>query len=229
MKSIIQSLSVHLCRWSAFALVFSALFAKGTVVSPRIPQTYSTVKPVQHVIISDEQVFPSLEWFENSLNASGSFANVSADQVIGVYVPYVLALPVVQQPQDQPYFVSTDPGVVTQFRMALQSGTVGLLAHNTLAGSQFSGLALQQQVSVIYGDGSVKLAQINTIKRYQALQPENPYSLFVDLDSPGKTISSSDVFQQVFAQGNQVVFQTCIDRDGNPSWGRLFVIATLAQ
>jgi hypothetical protein len=44
-----------------------------------------------------------------------------------------------------------------------------------------------------------------------------------------KTLSSEDVFKQVYAKGNQLVFQTCIQRGNEDSWGRLFIIADEAS
>src|SRR5574338_1126016 len=44
----------------------------------------------------------------------------------GVYIPGVLALPVVQQPAGNAGYVSGNNGEVTQFGMAAQFGNVGL-------------------------------------------------------------------------------------------------------
>src|SRR5512141_3349590 len=58
---------------------------------------------------------------------SATVENGEADLVRGVYVSNVLALPVVQQPTDKPYYVSSRDGEVTQFSIASQHGNIGLL------------------------------------------------------------------------------------------------------
>src|SRR5690242_14771321 len=58
----------------------------------------------------------------------------------GVYVPNVLALPIVQQPANEPYYVSSQDGEVTQFSAVSRYGNIGLLAHNNLSGKSFSKL-----------------------------------------------------------------------------------------
>src|SRR5512133_2745524 len=112
------------------------------------------------------------------VNFVQSVQNGQANQLAGVYVENSFALPVVQQPADQPVYVSDKPGVVTQFGMAAQYGSTGLLAHNTLAGSVFSSLEVGQQIALVYGAGGVRFYTVKEIRRYRALQPESPYSFF---------------------------------------------------
>ncbi len=153
--------------------------------------------------------------------------NGQASQVVGVYVPEVLALKVAQQPANNLAYVNESLGYATQFGLAAQYGTIGLLAHNYLSGALFFNLSAGQEVDVIYGDGSMRSYTILILRRFQALSPRDPASNFVDLDdNSGAQISNADVFQQIYAEGDRVVFQTCINANGNPSWGRLFVIAT---
>jgi hypothetical protein len=154
-----------------------------------------------------------------------SVTDGEAGVVRGVYAPGLLALPVRQQPADDPNYVSPEVGVATQFAPAAALGVTGLLAHNYLAGADFFKLAEAQDVQIVYGDGTVKLYRVTAIYRFQALDPYSPYSNFVDL-STGATESASEVFNLVYAGGEHVTFQTCIANYGNPSWGRLFVIAT---
>ena len=146
----------------------------------------------------------------------------------GVYVPGVLALKIVQQPKDNPAFVSTVPATLTQFAMASSYLTVGLLAHNFLAGAQFADMQVNQDIILVYGDGSLKNFKVSEIRSYQALSPNNPYSNFISTDS-NNTLTSEDVFKQVYAKGNQLVFQTCIQKGNEDSWGRLFIIADEAE
>ena len=153
--------------------------------------------------------------------------NGQPQQIVGVYVANLLALRVVQQPQNDPTFVSSTPGAATQFGMAAQYGTVGLLAHNYLSGEVFFSLGLGQEVDVIYGDGSLARYSVLALRHFQALKPLDPASDFIDLDDQaGTRVSNDSLFQDIYAAGSRVVFQTCILANGNPSWGRLFVIAT---
>ena len=160
----------------------------------------------------------SLESFTATLKKSDS------SQLVGVFVKDVLAVTVVQQ--SSATYVSTKSGTVTQFGMASSYGAIGLLAHNNLAGSKFSKLGSGTEIYLVYGDGSTKKYQVNSVKRYQALSPNDPYSNFVNLDS-GSTLSSTDVFNETYGSGG-LVLQTCISKDGQASWGRLFVMASSA-
>ena len=145
--------------------------------------------------------------------------------ITGVFVCDVLALQVAQQPLDSLVFVSEEFDTATQSRLAANYGTIGLLAHNHLSGSKFFDLAGGQEVDIVYGDGAVRRFMISEIRHFQALEPDSPYSDFGDLDNGEVLLSSTQVFNQFFASGNQVVFQTCITANGNRSWGRLFVTA----
>ncbi len=152
-----------------------------------------------------------------------------ANQVTGVYASGLFALPVVQQPAGNAGFVSSQPEVLTQFGLASDYGTTGLLAHNTLAGAHFSDLQAGQFLTVMYGDGRAAYFQITAVERYQALQPTSPYSDFVNTADQSKTLSATDLFNHVYNGNGQLVLQTCIEANGNPSWGRLFIIAEPAN
>jgi hypothetical protein len=115
-------------------------------------------------------------------------------------------------------------GEATQFRMAAQYGTVGLLAHNHLSGRHFSQLQTGQEVRLVYGDGRIETFVVTEVLRYQALQPTSPYSSFRNLDKE-ETLSAEGMFKRVYFGDGQVTFQTCIEFGGDLSWGRLFVIA----
>lgn len=150
--------------------------------------------------------------------------NGEAETLRGVYVANVLALPVVQQPLDRPYYVSGHDGEVTQFSVASQYGNTGLLAHNNLSGKFFSQLSMGHQVRLIYGDGRVENFVVTNILRFQATEPESISSSFRNLDR-NETLSASEMFNRAYGGARRLVFQTCIEAEGNPSWGRLFVIA----
>jgi hypothetical protein len=155
-----------------------------------------------------------------------SVMNGKAGQVVGVFDPQTFAFPVLQQPDGYPTFVSAKPGVVTQFGSPSGYGTVGLLAHNNLAGADFYKLQPGETIFLVYGDGAAAPYMVDKIHEFQALSPESPFSNFLDLDNPGPQLTSSQVFTQIYTQSNQVVFQTCLARNGDPSWGRTFITAS---
>ena len=160
----------------------------------------------------------------NFTEFSQSVQNGQKDILTGVFVSNVMALPVVQQPYGNAGYVSNNDGEATQFRMASQFGNVGLLAHNHLSGEDFSQLAVGQEVRLVYGDGQVEYFVIAEVLRYQALQPNSPYSSFRNLNKD-ETLSAEEMFKRVYFGDRHVTFQTCIEAEGNLSWGRLFVIA----
>ncbi len=182
------------------------------IIATFIPQ------PAGASALKNSQTLPILDTFIQSVK------NGDADTLRGVYASGLFAFPVVQQPSQNSSFVSTLPNTVTQFDMALAYGNIGLLAHDFLAGQYFSQLSTGEAVQIIYGDGRIENFTVTAIDRYQALDPKSPYSKFIDLDS-GQELSSTDLFRKVYMGSTHVTFQTCIEANGDPSWGRLFVIA----
>lgn len=173
---------------------------------------------------------PVISGYPGLTNFAASLINGQANQVVGVYVPGEFALPVRQQPSGQPDYVAPEQNVITQFGLPTKYGSVGLLAHNYLSGGQFFQLHANQNVVLIYGDGRLEHYTIAMIEAYQALKPTSPFSEFVNLNDPNHTLlSSADLFNEVYTTNHQVVFQTCIEADGEPSWGRMFIIARLAE
>ena len=158
------------------------------------------------------------------LDFSKSVQNGDMNILRGVYVSNVIALPIVQQPYGNAGYVSNNDGEATQFRMATQFGNIGLLAHNHLSGRDFAQLAVGQEVRMVYGDGHFETFVVTEVLRYQALQPTSPYSSFRNLDKD-ETLSAESMFKRVYFGDRHVTFQTCIEQDGELSWGRLFVIA----
>jgi hypothetical protein len=151
--------------------------------------------------------------------------NGNASQVVGVYVDDVLALRVVQQPPNDPAYVSNLKEIATYFAMVMQyTGNTGLLAHNYLAGLYYFDLLPGQEVILIYGDGRTESYFVSYEEEYQALSPNSPTSSFVDLLT-GETLTSADLFYRVYGGASRTTFQTCIAQGSIDSWGRLFVIA----
>jgi hypothetical protein len=155
--------------------------------------------------------------------------NGNSNEIVGVYVENVLALRVVQQPANDPAWVSSNDGEATEFLLAfVYAGNIGLLAHNYLAGRYFFSLKAGDLVQLIYGDGSVLDYEINEIREYQALQPRSVDSDFVDLQT-GEMLTATNLFYAVYGGDHHLTFQTCIDRDNDSEWGRLFPIAFPVQ
>ena len=190
---------------SLLLLVFASLF----------------IHPIPALALEDRgAALPNFTDFSNSVQ------NGQAYDLRGVYVPNTLALPIVQQPSGKAAYVSNNAGEATQFRMASQYGNVGLLAHNHLAGQAFSQLLPGREVRLVYGDGKVEYFIVTEVLRYQALQPDSPWSSFRDLNKKtDEILSVEQVFKRVYFGDRHVTFQTCIEAEGNMSWGRLFVLA----
>lgn len=146
------------------------------------------------------------------------------EMVTGVIASGLFAYPVVQQAADDTVSLSKADDLVTQFRMAARLGNVGLLAHNYLAGESFHEMMTGQRVYLIYGTGRVEAFIVTRILRYQALTPTSAFSDFRELGGT-TVISASEMFQTAYGGQYHVTFQTCIERNGESSWGRLFVIA----
>ena len=167
----------------------------------------------------DQASLPSLEEFTMQVS------NGQAGQLRGIYIPGVLAAPVVQQPEGMDDFVSPWQNIVTQFGLASRLGSTGLLAHNYLAGATFGLLQEGQEIELVDGSGRISTFGVTKILRYQALDSDNTATRFLDLENR-TSITSTDLFNKVYSRPGQVIFQTCIKKDGDPSWGRLFVIAS---
>jgi hypothetical protein len=153
-----------------------------------------------------------------------SVRNGQSGVLRGVYAPWLFALPVVQQPLNDPGFVSPVSEVVTDFRDVKGAGNIGLLAHNYLAGKYFPLLQIGQEIRTVNGDGAVEYFHVTQILRYQALDSGNAFSDFIDLQT-GQRLSAAALFEKVYMGARHLTFQTCIDENGDASWGRLFVIA----
>jgi hypothetical protein len=167
---------------------------------------------------STDRSLPTLDTFADALT------NGHAHALRGVYVPGILANAVVQQPAGDPGFVSSDQDLLTQFQRASQLGSTGVLAHNFLAGAQFSEIRPGQIIYLVYGDGRTSAFVVRDALRYRALQPQNSYGAFVDL-ADGRQLGASELFVSVYGRRGALILQTCIEAEGVSTWGRLFVVA----
>ena len=113
------------------------------------------------------------------------------------------------------------PSTITQFDVAEEYGTIGLLAENY---APFFELKAGMYV-VVMGEEN-ELYKIVEVLEYQALQPDSVYS---DFYADGILLTYAEMFMKVYGVSDRVVFQTCIEKDGILNWGRLFVIAEKVQ
>ncbi len=186
-----------------------------------IPETAGETELNQETIVNSS--LPTISHFVQSLQLS------SSEKVTGVYIPNTFAFNVVQQPAGNPAYVSSAEDVITQFSMASNYGSIGLMAHNNLAGATFEKVIPGQTIVVIYGDGTLDYYHITAIEKYQALNPTSPYSQFVNLDTNGAVMSAEDLFMHVYANAGTLVLQTCIANGNQASWGRMFILAEPIQ
>jgi hypothetical protein len=155
--------------------------------------------------------------------------NGNAEQVTGLWLPNLTGLVVQEQPAGQPGFVTDQPGTVTNFQLAADYGSMGLLAHVYLAGAFFNTLDVNHIITIVYGDGSMDKYRVTEIRQYQALDPDNTLTDFTSIDNWGKKISQEDLFYEVYSHPGRLILQTCIVNNNDNLWGRKFIIAEKAK
>jgi hypothetical protein len=143
-----------------------------------------------------------------------------------LYVPDFISLEVVQQPTDDPVFVSSQQNTLTQFRQASTMGnSVGLLAHHSKAGKNFDRFVPGDDIYLSYADGKTEHFVVTKVYHFKALDLDNPWGNFIDLEN-GKRFSAKELFYKVYGGSDyHLTLQTCIETEESAFWGRLFVIA----
>ena len=132
-----------------------------------------------------------------------------------------------QQPKKQYGYIPNKEGAGSQFQSTSDYGSMGVLAHNYLSGQRFFNMKQGDEVSANYvggGKSAGEQFEVAEIHRYQATNPNSQTSSFVDLDT-GEKLTFEQLYHNMYNENNPLVFQTCIERDGNNQWGRLFVVA----
>ncbi len=206
------SLNSFLVILSLACLLISSSFSGYIPVTTAVNAPFNGANPVSN--------FPTITHFVHTLDLTNTESAVT-----GVYIPNTFAYGVVQQPASAPGFVSSENDVLTQFRMAGNYGTTGLLAHNHLAGTSFTSVQPGQTIVTVKGDGTLEYYHVYAVERYQALSPNSPYSSFLNLDNSGQYLSATELFMHIYAQPGNLVLQTCIASGDELSWGRLFILA----
>ncbi len=158
------------------------------------------------------------------LEFSRRVVNGQPGSLCGLYVAGILALRVVQQPTDDPGYISSEDGTATEFQRADLFDAVGLLAHNTLAGRDFFKISEGQELTLIYGDGRAKYFHVSEIADYQRLTLADLRSDFLALDSSRKQ-TADQVFARFYQQAHRLTLQTCLRRGDITDWGVHFIVA----
>ena len=181
---------------------------------------FSTLVPITQVSAKEPlNTIPNLYSFIETVKDG------NAESLRGIYVQGVMAFAIIQQPYGNPGFVSSVDSTLTQFSIASEVGNLGLLAHNYLAGANFSQLQKGDSIILVYGDGHTQRFMVEDIQSYQATDPLSPYSHFKNLNEE-EFLSAEQLFNKVYRGEFHLTLQTCIEYEGNLSWGRLFIIAT---
>jgi hypothetical protein len=198
----------------------------------RSPGESAALPPTADQIVFDQakdfSALPSRKSFPVSPALKRLFSEIEngkAHELYGAYVPGVFALPIIQQPAEDPIFVSRKMGVITQFQLAAKNGVTGLLAHNYLSGKEFYKLEIGQEVWMIFGDRSIKRYRVTDIQRYQKMKPNSLRSDYLDLQTR-RTLTTSQVFGNFYRGEDRVVFQTCLEGEGKLNWGLVFISAS---
>jgi hypothetical protein len=191
--------------------------AEAPVEPPVFVEPESGVRPDTSAAIP---VTADLEAF------AASVKNNQASQVVGVYADGVFSLPVREQPGGDESYVSSENNTVTRYNTPERYGVIALLAHNYLSGRAFFKLRQNQEIVIVYGDGRLARFRISSIQNFQAISPNDVRSDFRDLNIPnGGLLTYSQLFSRVYTNSGTLVFQTCIEVNGEYSWGRMFIIA----
>ena len=152
------------------------------------------------------------------------FKNGDSAEISGLYLNEESQLIVVEQPPGRPEFVSDIPGTVTNFQNVVGESVIGLLAHNYLSGEEFFSINHSDEIHMVMGDGSVRSYRIKEFHSYQALDPQNLRSNFINVKD-GSILTARQLFSTMYTGSDKLVLQTCIEEEGLLEWGRLFIIA----
>lgn len=187
----------------------------SSLIVPVTGSRYASQIPGNSAVIQNTQ---KLEDFKQNMK------NENINEVRGVYAHEKLQLSVVKQPSGQVGYISSDHGTATLFSQAELFDAIGLLAHNYLSGDDFFNLVLGDEIQLIYGDGTHQEFIVKEIHRYEAVDPNNIRSKFIDLFT-GEKLNAPELVTRMYGTEGNLTLQTCIEKDGNQEWGRLFVVA----
>ncbi|MDZ7843342.1 MAG: hypothetical protein U5K99_00840 [Anaerolineales bacterium] len=201
----------HLITFGAAIILILQAFSSPLIPVTGIPERNQAAAQVFLAVPS------GVESIQRSTGSTG-------EQIVRVEAPGHFSYSVVKQPQNNPGFVSSRPDTLTLFNLAERYGTTGFLAHNDLAGKKFVDLQTEERINLFYNTQKESSYRIISIRKFQALSPNSPYSDFIDLQD-GRQYSASELFLEIYGPGDRLVIQTCLENNGNLTWGRMFVTA----
>lgn len=117
---------------------------------------------------------------------------------------------VVQQPNQ--LWVSSQKNVLTQYELAGELGTYGILAHSEYAGKQFRKLDLGETVSVKFENETVADYIVGEIS-YFSVVPRGNTADYIE-SSTGLTYTFLDMMKRFYMNENKITFQTCVGKNG---------------
>jgi hypothetical protein len=95
-------------------------------------------------------------------------------------------------------------------------------------GQKFYEVEIGEYIAIIYGDGDVRRYEVTGIYQFQKLNLGSLTSDFIDLLTK-EQVTSTQIFNRFYTGTDQVTLQTCLERDGQPSWGLTFFVAEPVQ
>jgi hypothetical protein len=123
--------------------------------------------------------------------------------------------------QGQGAAVTNNPGEVTRFPL---TQSITFLAHNNLEGQHFGEIEIGD--IILYLDGDPETKGMYEVVEIVEAQASDPWSEYTNLLIDGEWMTPAQAYDRVgYTDPEKLVLQTCIEKDGNWSWGRLFVIA----
>jgi hypothetical protein len=128
-----------------------------------------------------------------------------------------------QSPNPDVGYVISDPEIITYWNYKyISKNKIVLLAHNYGSGKYFLDLKDGDIVSVDQNNYIV-----NSIRKFWATRPNSIYSDFIE-DETGITFTNHDLFYEIYGSSkNELILQTCLEKNGNNKAGRLFITCIL--
>jgi hypothetical protein len=113
--------------------------------------------------------------------------------------------------------IPTYRGSVSQFDVP----ALVFIAHNSQDGIYFDSIQVGNVIH--YYDGNEWVGY--RVRELRAMQATEPDSMRTELIWNGDALTPEQIHQQIFNVPGTMILFTCISKDGNFRWGRLFVIA----
>jgi hypothetical protein len=162
-----------------------------------------------------------------------SVKNDSENEIAGVYIEDKLTFPVIKQPDGNPAYVAQWAGA-TEFNLKAFSvnDDTGLLLESRFVPDTVYDIAKGDRVFLVSGGGSIREYGVTQIRRFLALSPYSPNSVFMELREGGEIgrgIMANMLFREIYSDpdslDDELVILTCeLDKKNVPIIRR-FIIA----